>query len=202
MAHEEVTTTSPPAPATQLDAIKALLTRTSVGALKEPAPPREVLELALRCAIAAPDHGRLMPARFIVIEGEGRNRFGKICADALRHRQPDAAPDLLDRETKKPLRAPMIIMAICSPKKDKIPEIEQMLSVGAAVENLLLALHAKGFGAMWRTGDAVYDQNVKLALGLSASEHIVGLVYTGTPATAARRIERPYPEAAVRHMSS
>lgn len=195
-------TTSSGMEATPMGAIDALLTRTSVGALKEPVPPQDVLELALRCAAAAPDHGRLMPAKFVVIEGEGRARFGKICADALLRREPAAAADMLDREAKKPLRAPMIILAACSPKGDKIPEIEQVLSVGAAVENLLLALHAQGFGAMWRTGDAVYDEGVKLALGLNASDHIVGLVYTGTPAAAARPIERAYPETAVRRMAS
>ena len=195
-------TTSSGVEATPMGAIDALLSRTSVGALKEPAPPRDVLELALRCAASAPDHGRLTPARFVVIEGEERGRFGKICADALLRREPAAAPEVLDREMKKPLRAPMIIMAICSPTGDKIPEIEQILSVGAAVENLLLALHAKGFGAMWKTGDAVYDEGVKLALGLSARDHIVALVYAGTPAAAARRIERVYPATAVRRMPS
>ena len=192
----------PHKPGTSAGAIETMLTRRSAGALVEPAPAAEVLDLALRCALAAPDHDRLRTARFIIVEGKAREHLGRICAEGLRRRQPDSTEVTYERELKKPLRAPLIIVAACSPQQGKIPEIEQILSVGASVENLLLALHAQGFGAMWRTGDATYDHEVKRALGLREADHIVGFIYVGTSAVQPRQTERSQPPDAIRRLAA
>lgn len=184
-----------------MDAIENMLSRISAGALTDPAPPKDVLDTALRCAMTAPDHGRIRPARFIIVEGDARLKLGRSFADAVKRVQPDATPEALDREVKKPMRAPMVIVAVSSPKKEKIPEIEQTLSVGASIQNLMLALHAKGYGAIWRTGDAAYDNGVKRDLGLTPDDAIVGFIYAGTIATPPRQIERAQPEGWVRHLA-
>ena len=188
-----------PSAAGSMSAIDALLTRSSNGALKAPAPPAATLDLALRCAMTAPDHAAQRPTRFIVVEGEGLVKLGRIFADALRRRQPDTPADMLEREAKKPLRAPMVIVAACAPKPGDIPELEQILSAGAAAQNLLLAFFATGYGAMWRTGDAAYDAGVKQALGLRGEDHIVGFIYVGTPVASPRQPLRH--EAEVRRMA-
>ena len=80
------------------------------------------------------------------------------------------------------MRAPLIVVVAATARPNpKIPEIEQIVSAGAAAQNLLLAAHAMGFGGMWRTGGPAYDPEIKVALGLAASDTIVGFLYLGTP---------------------
>lgn len=164
-----------------MQAIDALLKRRSAKTLAEPAPDDGALELLLECASRAPDHGRLRPWRFIVIRGAARERLGDLMAGQLRRKQPDASPESLQRERQKPLRAPLIIaVAAVRDAAARIPPIEQILAAGAAAQNIMLAAPALGFGAMWKTGDAAYDDTVKVALGLAAADAIVGFVYLGT----------------------
>jgi nitroreductase len=165
-----------------MDAIEALTSRRSPAKLVEPAPDDAQIEAMLSAAIRAPDHGRLRPWRFIFVRGEARERLGQVLADALQARHANVPEDVLQRERAKPLRAPLVIVAAASLQEGhKIPVIEQMLAAGAAAQNILLAAHAMGFGAWWRTGDPAYDDGVKKALGLKASDAIVGFVYVGTP---------------------
>lgn len=176
-----------------MQAIDALLKRRSAKTLAEPAPDDGALELLLECASRAPDHGRLRPWRFIVIRGAARERLGDLMADQLRRKQPGASSEALQRERQKPLRAPLIIVvaAVCNATA-RIPPIEQILAAGAAAQNIMLAAPALGFGAMWKTGDAAYDDTVKVALGLVAEDSIVGFLYLGTaPADAAPPAGRP-----------
>lgn len=178
-----------------MDALEALLTRQSALKLVEPAPPEEILKPALEAAARAPDHGKLRPWRFILIKGEARRRFGDVLAEALRARDPEAPELAVEREREKPLRAPLIVTVVAKVEPDhaKIPEIEQVLSAGTAAQNLLLALHAQGFGHFWRTGAPAYDANVKRALGLELHDHIVGFLYLGTPAATPGDDARPDP---------
>jgi nitroreductase len=89
----------------------------------------------------------------------------------------------LERERKKPLRAPLVlVVAAHITPNPKIPPVEQLLAAGAAAQNILIASHALGFGAAWKTGNAAYDAQVKEALGLQASDEIAGFLYIGTPA--------------------
>ncbi len=164
-----------------MQAIDALLRRRSAKTLTEPAPDEGALELLLACASRAPDHGRLRPWRFIVIRGAARARLGELMADQLRRKQPAAGAEALQRERQKPLRAPLIVTvaAVCDGAA-KVPAIEQTLAAGAAAQNMMLAAAALGFGAMWKTGDAAYDDAVKAALGLESRDAIVGFLYIGT----------------------
>lgn len=164
-----------------MQAIEALLKRRSAKALTEPAPDEGALELLLECASRAPDHGRLRPWRFIVIRGAARERLGELMAEQLRRKLPAASAETLQRQRQKALRAPLIVVvaAVCNAAA-KIPAIEQILAAGAAAQNMMLAATALGFGAMWKTGDAAYDDTVKVALGLEAGDSIVGFLYLGT----------------------
>ncbi|HEX3845131.1 MAG TPA: nitroreductase [Steroidobacteraceae bacterium] len=164
-----------------MQAIDALLERRSAKTLTDPAPDEGALALLLESASRAPDHGRLRPWRFIVIRSGARDRLGELMAGQLRRKQPQAAAEALQRERQKALRAPLIVVvaAVCNAAA-KIPPIEQILAAGAAAQNMMLAATALGFGAMWKTGDAAYDDTVKLALGLETRDSIVGFLYLGT----------------------
>ncbi len=166
-----------------MEAIDLLLGRHSASRLAAPGPDQPALEAMLRAGLRAPDHGRLRPWRFVVIPEARREAFGDLLARSLQARAPDVSPEELIRERGKALRAPVIVVAAAHLRRGhKIPEIEQILSAGAAAENVMLAAQAMGFGAMWKTGDPAYDPAVKQALGLDAEDAIAGFLYIGTQA--------------------
>ena len=174
-----------------MDAIDALTTRSSPLSLREPAPDRAALDTMLAAAVRAPDHGRLRPWRFIVIAGDARHKLGDVLAEALRRREPNAAEAVLAKERGKPLRAPLIVVVVaCIRDHPGVPEVEQVVSAGAAAQNILVAAYALGYGAFWRTGKPAYDAHVKSALGLSPTDAIVGFLYLGTPAAPSTPVER------------
>ena len=176
-----------------------LLTRASNGKLGDPAPDEDTLRLALQAAARAPDHALLRPWRVLLIRGAARERLGAVMRDALARRQPGASEQELEKEANKPLRAPLLLVVAAQIRENpKAPAIEQILSAGAAAQNVLLALHARGFAGMWRTGPAAYDPHVKQALGLGPEDAIVGFIYAGTPRLEAPAVPRPAPEQFVR----
>ncbi len=174
-----------------MQAIDALLRRYSARALSEPAPDDAALGLILESATRAPDHGRLRPWRFIVIGTEERATFGELLAEHLRRTKPGASEESLDRERRKAFRAPMIIAVAAVIQEGKIPEIEQILSAGAAAQNMLHAAFALGFNAVWKTGGPAYDGHVKTALGLNPKDAIVGFLYVGTDEAGPGELPRP-----------
>jgi nitroreductase len=169
--------------------IDVLLSRASVAPrlLMEPAPDDAQLDQILDAALRAPDHGNLKPARFILVRGAARGRFGDLLAEALRRRQPDAPEVLVERFRSWP-QVPPLLIAIAARVRSghAVPEIEQILSAGASVMNLLNAAHALGFAGMWVTGPSAYDPHVVRALGLDDGDKLLGFVGLGTPAPAAR----------------
>lgn len=166
-----------------MQAIEALLRRYSARALIEPAPDDAALGLILQSATRAPDHGRLRPWRFIVIQSEQRAQFGELLADYLRRTKSEVSDEALERERRKAFRAPMIVAVAAIVAADgKIPAIEQILSAGAAAQNMLHAALALGFNGMWKTGGVAYDDQAKQALGLESKDAIVGFLYLGTDA--------------------
>jgi len=163
-----------------MDIIAAIEDRSSASRLTEPAPNKEQLEKILRAAAHAPDHGRLSPWRFAVMEGPGRDILADAMADLLLRNHADASAEMLAAEKAKAQRAPMIIaVAAHVTASHKVPEIEQVVAVGAAIQNMLLAAQSLGFGSMWKTGAPAYDASVRQALGFAADDQIIGFVYLG-----------------------
>jgi nitroreductase len=166
-----------------MEAIDALTSRRSPNQLTDPAPDQAALDAILGAAMRAPDHGKLKPWRFLVLRGDARQRLGEVMAEAMKRREPDAPANMLEREREKPLRAPLIVVLAAALKEGhKIPVIEQLMAAGAAAQNVMLAAHAMGFAAAWKTGAPAYDAYVKEALGLAPSDAIVGFLYLGTAA--------------------
>ncbi|WP_163834618.1 nitroreductase family protein [Spartinivicinus ruber] len=172
-----------------MEILTALHNRVSMPRLVEPGPSDEQLTAIFQAALRAPDHAMLKPWRFLTIQEEGLNKLGQLFADAARQDQPDLSEEALQKYLGMPLRAPMVIVVICSPKEHpKVPEVEQLLSAGAATQNILLACHGMGVGAMWRTGAMAYHPHVKAGLGLAESEILTGFIYLGTPQGTAKRL--------------
>ena len=172
--------------------IDALLTRRSVGALDDPAPAGSDLDLIIDAGLRAPDHGRLRPWRFVVIQGEARKAFGDVLAQAAKARDPANADGLIERHRAWPLRCPLIIaMGAIVQAGHRIPETEQILSAGAAAMNMLNAVHMLGYGGIWVTGVNTYDAQVNAMLGFMAPSRLVGFLMVGTPKSPAQAGERP-----------
>ena len=148
----------------------AVLTRRSSTRLIEPAPGREELLELVQAAATAPDHGRLRPWRLIVVEGQERTLLG----EALREAAPNAAE--AGRAAAKPMRAPLLLSIIFCPKPEhrRVPEWEQQAAVAAMVQTLLLLLHSRGWGAIWRTGAAVEVPQIRKYLGIDDDERHLG----------------------------
>jgi len=154
--------------------------RVSPAQLVEPGPDPAQLQVLLAAAARAPDHGRMQPWRFVLVEGEARQRLGDVMAQSLKRREPDAPEGKLDAERKKPLRAPLVVVVAAAVKENpKVPDIEQVVAAGAAAQNMLVTAHALGLGGFWRTGATAYDPEVKRALGLAEHDAIVGFIYIG-----------------------
>jgi nitroreductase len=155
---------------------------TPAKALAEPAPDDAQLKQILQVAMSAPDHKRLHPYRFITIRGDARYRLSEIFVKATMRREPDVDAAYLAKQREKPLRSPLIVVVVATLiESEKVPEIEQMLSAGAAAHNILLGANALGFGSVWLTGANAYDDYVRGELGINDDERIVGFVYIGTP---------------------
>jgi len=175
-----------------MEALEALTSRRTPAQFTEPAPDDATLGAILRAAMRAPDHGKLRPWRFITLRGDARKRFGDVIAEAMKRRDPAAPANMIEREREKPLRAPLIVVLVAAIREGhKIPVIEQMLAAGAAAQNVMLAAHAMGFGAAWKTGEPAYDAFVKETLGLAPSDAIVGFLYLGTPSVTAPAPPQP-----------
>jgi nitroreductase len=164
------------------DALTAIMNRASATKLVAPGPTPEHLEAIMAAAVRAPDHGRLRPWRFVVVDEQARNKLGDLFVSAMKARDPSATEPLLTKEREKVMRAPTIIVVVAAvqPEHPKIPAVEQILAVGAGVQNMILAAQALGYGTMWKTGDAAYDEFVKQGLGLSPTDQIAAFLYIGT----------------------
>ncbi len=154
--------------------------RQSIGHLIEPSPNVAQLEQAFQAALVAPDHHRLKPTHFIVVQGEQREFFGELMMEAVRDLGEQEQAQI-ERVKHHPLRAPLLVLAVTRfQSHPKVPDFEQTLSSGAAIQNFLLSLQAQGFSTMWRSGVVVESKLLKRKLGLQEHDLISGIIYVGT----------------------
>ena len=165
-----------------MELLTAIDTRSSAARLTQPGPGPVELARILDAAGRAPDHGRLRPWRFIVLDGASRQEFSRAAAQAKRLRVPTMTDEQFAAERDKVAASPTIVVIGCAVRRDqtKVPEIEQVVAAAAAAQNFFLAAHDMGFGVMWKTGAAAYDPAVKAVVGLDALDHIVGIMHVGT----------------------
>lgn len=166
-----------------MEALTALHTRVSVNLLSEPGPSPEQLEAMIKAGMRACDHKNLTPWRYLTIQGDARSHFGKLMADTKEKMDGNELdPALRAKLEAKPFRAPcVIVVAAKTVQHEKVPEMEQILSAGASAQMIMVAAHALGLGAIWRSGSMMFNEYMRAGLGLDSSDHIVGFIYVGTP---------------------
>lgn len=163
-----------------MDALELLLNRRSASRLAEPAPQGEVLQNIINAAMRAPDHGGLQPWRFVIVEKEGRERFGQLLEEAAINAQLD--DKAIEKARQAPFRAPMIITVVAHCQvQHKVPRWEQVVSAGCAVMAMQMAAQAQGYNGIWRSGHWTENEHVRQAFGCREQDAIVGFLYLGTP---------------------
>tara|TARA_B100000575_G_scaffold293715_1_gene306020 strand:- start:3562 stop:4125 length:564 start_codon:yes stop_codon:yes gene_type:complete len=167
-----------------METMKTLLSRRSISKLTYPHPSKDEMQDVYQAALRAPDHSWLRPWKFIEITGESRNKLGDAFVASTRKIE-ELDEERVNKITALPLRSPMIIVVIAKINHDKpnVPRIEQIQSTAAAAQNILLALHDKGYGAYWRTGKYSSERNqyISSELSLDDNEEVLGYLYVGTP---------------------
>jgi len=192
-----LTVTLPPAPAfgTPIESppvpeVLTFLARrrsSSAVTLAAPGPSADELDQLLRLAARTPDHGKLSPWRFVVLEGEGKARFA-AALEALAEGRGDVRSAAKLVKLKTP---PLGVAVVFHPVVGEIPEWEQQLSAGAVCTTLLYAALAMGYGANWITDWYAYDQEARAILGLTPEERVAGFVFMGTAKEPPLERERP-----------
>ena len=150
--------------------------------LIEPGPSARQLDNLLTLAAAAPDHGQLTPWRFIIVPPAQRHRLAEVFALALIDRDPSATLDQIESAREKAHRAPLLLVAVAclGDREPNTPPLERMISMGAAIQNLLLGAHAMGFGAGLTSGQAMVSKRLHRLCGLAERETPVCCINIGT----------------------
>lgn len=183
LSTKDITTDSMPISSEEM--IGWINSRRSMGNLDLPAPTHAQIETAIECAATAPDHKKLRPWRFIVTQGDARHELGNALVAAAKAKAVQEGETLSEKDIAKtqamPLRAPVIITVVTKIQAHKkVPPFEQMLSAGAAIQNLILALKAQGFSTVWRTGLLCNEPAVKSYFDVGPDDYVTAFVYTGT----------------------
>ncbi|PIW31844.1 MAG: nitroreductase [Rhodobacterales bacterium CG15_BIG_FIL_POST_REV_8_21_14_020_59_13] len=171
------------APHHKSDAALELLTRrrsTAAAAMREPGPTADEIDTLLGIAQRVPDHGKMAPWRFVLFQGEERTKFGLILAK-IWSGENDTDEARMELELNRFTRAPLVIAVISHVlEKHSIPEWEQILSAGAACQNLLIGAQAMGYASQWLTEWYAYHPYVKDSLGMRSGERVAGFIFIGS----------------------
>ncbi|ATE64925.1 nitroreductase family protein [Rhizorhabdus dicambivorans] len=163
-----------------------------------PGPDAAQLRTILEAAMRVPDHGKLAPWRFVIIEANRRAAFADLLVSAYRGDKPDAGRLELEAMEQFAHQAPVMVAVLSTPARNsKIPLWEQELSAGAACMNLLAATHAAGFVGGWLTGWPAYSPQVLESLGGAPNDRIAGFIFLGSPSRELEERPRPTYEAVV-----
>ncbi|MCW2002157.1 nitroreductase [Xanthomonas arboricola] len=181
--------------------LQALDARRSVPSkqLGEPGPDEATLLRMLTSAVRVPDHGKLVPFRFLRIAGDARQALGEFLAERTLAGDPLTSPAAVQKDRERFSQAPLVITVIATLQPEhKVPEQEQLMTAGCVCFALLQAAQAHGFGAQWLTAWMAYDPAVAGYLGLGEHERVVGFIHIGTPRMQVPERERPDPRALLR----
>jgi nitroreductase len=175
-----------------MNVFEAIHQRHMNASLKQDPIPGPLIEKLLLSAVQAPNHHKVRPWRFVVIVGDGLNRLGDVMAVSFAERHPDLPPEALEKTRALPHRAPLVIaVGVDKPAEPKVLEIENVVAVAAACQNLLLAAHAEGLAVKWRTGEWALDAKVKELLGFTPDQHLIAFLYIGYPDNPTSQDPRP-----------
>ncbi len=176
------------------ETLEYLLKRRSVKAddLVEPGPSEEQLSEILTAASRVPDHGKVVPFYHLVFQGDARKHAGDVFGEVYSKNNPEAEGVQVERERNRFMRVPLVVGLVMRMRKSKKPLWEQLMTVGAASQNLVLAANAHGYGVQWLTEWYAYDEAVKAKLGISENDAVAGFFYIGTaPEGVQEERERP-----------
>jgi len=171
--------------------------------LGDPGPDERQLEMILQAAAAAPDHGELLPWRFVLVPAASRARLAEEFAAALLERDPAAAQEQVARAREKAFRAPVLMLAVVriGPAGDDVPPAERLVSAGCAIQNMLLMATAQGFGSALTSGKALQASGLRALFGLADHEQALCFVSVGTAVKRKPGRQRPDPSQFVSTLS-
>ena len=156
-----------------------VLARRSAPVLRDPGPTRAELAHILGAAGTVPDHGTLRPYRFVVVEGEGRAAFGDALARTAAEHRPGLPAAGFEKIRGKAFRSPTLVALIASPRSEKIERWEQHATAACAGYAVVLAAHALGIGANWKSVPFTRGAALARVLGLTADEEMFGWIHLG-----------------------
>ena len=177
-------------------AIEALLDRRSLKAVVAPGPPREQLKTIFKAATHAPDHNALRVWRFVLIDQSHMTEFTELAMGVMKASKKGIDPEKEKRNREWLSRVPLLIGLAYKIHHDnsKVPEIEQTLSMGAAVMNMQNIIHLMGYASFWSTGLGSHGEDIPAALGFDSLDYrFVGFLAVGTPAGTPGQVDRPDP---------
>lgn len=185
---------SDPATEVRAEVIATLLDRRSTAALVEPGPTPTQIDTVLRAATTAPDHGRIRPWRFVVVTGDARERFADALEDGGAARDADIPDTARAKLRSKAFVAPTLVAVIAAPRAHKVERWEQVASAACTGYAMVLAAHALGLGAMWKSVPFRTGPLLRQVLGMGADDELLGWVLLGTPADPTSTTGRPDPD--------
>lgn len=175
-----------------MNVFEAIFERHTQANVKQDAVPRALIEKLLSAGAQAPNHHKVRPWRFVVMTGGGLDQLGDVFAASFAERHPAAPAEAFAKTRALPHRAPLVIaVGVDQPTEAKISAIENIVAVGAACQNILLAAQAEGLAVKWRTGEWAEDVKVKEFLGFAPDQHVVAFLYIGYPESTAEHPPRP-----------
>ncbi|WP_296482454.1 nitroreductase [Rhodoferax sp.] len=180
--HSDVAAASPSQEAIFVEALISSRQNILPRRLSEPGPSAAQIEQLFRAAAAAPDHGQLRPWRFVLVPAGKRAELAEVFAQALLDRDASATTEQIESAREKAHRAPWLalVVACLGPRDPDIPMLERMVSVGCAVQNMLLSAHSMAFGAGLTSGQAMSSPHMRSLFQLQTGEEAVCFINVGT----------------------
>jgi nitroreductase len=172
--------------------------------LLAPGPDAKQLGMIFSVAATAPDHGQLLPWRFVLVPQTERSRLAEVFADALLARDAQATPEQLAQAREKAHRAPLLMLVVVDGQRGdaEIDLAERTVSAGCAIQNMLLMATALGYGSALTSGKALKSPGLRALFGLAGSEHALCFVSIGTAQSRKPARLRPAPPDFVSSLSA